>query len=216
MMDPAVATYGEENRLWTGDEARAFAASPPFRRSSPRARGTRARKLDWRRDGTHDQGPPGPYRLVDAESPARARGHRRRPDRGRRGYALAVRLLTDKSTYNTVEDVTGRMMALRSGDVLAGVLGIRRALRGYAGDVPSHIAVGDTIEVLNLGGILGRCTSENPDIGPPFQAEVLGSILTSPSSATASDALRTSGRTPLRPRTCSSAGSRWSTSRAPA
>jgi len=24
MMDPAVATYGEENRLWTGDEARAF------------------------------------------------------------------------------------------------------------------------------------------------------------------------------------------------
>jgi argininosuccinate synthase len=25
MMDPAVATYGEENRLWTGDEARSFA-----------------------------------------------------------------------------------------------------------------------------------------------------------------------------------------------
>jgi argininosuccinate synthase len=25
MMDPAVATYGEENRLWTGDEAKAFA-----------------------------------------------------------------------------------------------------------------------------------------------------------------------------------------------
>lgn len=25
LMDPAVATYGEENRLWTGDEARAFA-----------------------------------------------------------------------------------------------------------------------------------------------------------------------------------------------
>ena len=71
-------------------------------------------------------------------------------------------------------------MALRSGDVLAGVLGIRRALRGYAGDVPSHIAVGDTIEVLNLGGILGRCTSQNPDIGPPFKAEVLGSILSFP------------------------------------
>lgn len=96
------------------------------------------------------------------------------------GYALAVRILTDKSTYNTVEDVSGRMMALRSGDVLAGVLGIRRALRGYAGDVPAHIAVGDTIEVLNLGGILGRCTSINPDIGPPFKAEVLGAILSFP------------------------------------
>ncbi len=96
------------------------------------------------------------------------------------GYVLAVRILADKSTYNTVEDVTGRMLELRAGDVLAGTLGTRRALRGYAGVVPSHISVGDTIDVLNLGGILGRCTSMNPDIGPPFQAEVLGAVLAFP------------------------------------
>jgi hypothetical protein len=40
--------------------------------------------------------------------------------------------------------------------------------------------VGDTIDVLNLGGILGQCTSMNPDIGPPFRAEVLGAILAFP------------------------------------
>jgi hypothetical protein len=96
------------------------------------------------------------------------------------GYLLAVRILEDKSTYNTVEDVTGRMLSLRGGDVLAGTLGTRRALRGYAGVVPAHVAVGETIEVLNLGGILGRCTSANPDIGPPFKAEVLGAILAFP------------------------------------
>ena len=96
------------------------------------------------------------------------------------GRILAVRILTDKSSYNTVEDPSGRMMALRSGDVLAGTLGSRRALRGYAGEVPSHVAVGDTIEVLNLGGILGRCTSSNPDIGQPFKAEVLGAVLAFP------------------------------------
>jgi hypothetical protein len=96
------------------------------------------------------------------------------------GYVLAVRILEDKSTYNTVEDVTGRMLALREGDVLAGTLGTRRALRGYAGVVPSHVAVGDTIQVLNLGGILGQCTSVNPEIGPPFRAEVLGAILAFP------------------------------------
>ncbi len=96
------------------------------------------------------------------------------------GYVLAVRILSDKSAYNTVEDLAGRMVSLRSGDVLAGVLGSRRALRGYAGEVPSHIAVGDTIHVLNLGGILGQCTSENPDIGPPFSAEVLGAVLSFP------------------------------------
>ncbi|HEX9756092.1 MAG TPA: hypothetical protein VGA42_10325 [Gemmatimonadales bacterium] len=96
------------------------------------------------------------------------------------GYVLAVRVLTDKTTYNTVEDVSGRMVALRSGDVLAGTLGSRRALRGYAGEVPGHIAVGDVLDVLNLGGVLGRCTSLNPDIGPPFAAEVLGAVLSFP------------------------------------
>ncbi len=96
------------------------------------------------------------------------------------GYVLAVRILHDKSTYNEVEDLSGRMVKLRAGDVLAGTLGTRRALRGYAGIVPSRIAVGDTIEVLNLGGILGKCTSANPDIGAPFKAEVLGAILTFP------------------------------------
>ncbi len=96
------------------------------------------------------------------------------------GYVLAVRLLTDKNTYNEVEDLSGRMVALRAGDVLAGTLGVRRALRGYAGEVPKTIAVGDLINVLNLGGILGKCTSQNPDIGPPFDAEVLGAVLTFP------------------------------------
>ena len=96
------------------------------------------------------------------------------------GYVLAVRILEDKSTYNTIEDVTGRMLSLRGGDVLAGTLGTRRALRGYAGVVPPSLAVGDTVEVLNLGGILGRCTSVNPDIGSPFRAEVLGAVLAFP------------------------------------
>lgn len=96
------------------------------------------------------------------------------------GYILAIRLLEDKSTYNVLEDVSGRMVSLRAGDVMAGVLGSRRALRGYAGEVPPVLAVGDTIEVLNLGGIVGRCTSVNPDIGPPFKAEVLGAVLAFP------------------------------------
>ena len=35
------------------------------------------------------------------------------------GYVLAVRILEDKSTYNTIEDTTGRMLALRAGELLA-------------------------------------------------------------------------------------------------
>ena len=41
-----------------------------------------------------------------------------------------------KTVYNTIEDVHGRMIPLNDGDVVAGVLGTRRALRGYAGVVP--------------------------------------------------------------------------------
>jgi hypothetical protein len=96
------------------------------------------------------------------------------------GYVLAVRILHDKPSYNTVEDLSGRMVALRAGDVLAGVLGHRRALRGYAGVVPAQLAVGETIDVLNLGGILGQCTSASPENGAPFKGEVLGAILSFP------------------------------------
>jgi hypothetical protein len=96
------------------------------------------------------------------------------------GRILAVRIGSDKAVYNQVEDPTGRLIRLRSGDVLAGVLGARRALRGYEGEVPESVTAGDTIEVLNLGGVLGRCTAGNPDLGPPFTAEVLGAVLSFP------------------------------------
>ena len=96
------------------------------------------------------------------------------------GRVLAVRIGNEKAVYNQVEDPTGRLIRLRSGDILAGVLGARRALRGYEGEVPEELAPGDVIQVLNLGGVLGRCTAGNPDLGPPFEAEVLGAVLSFP------------------------------------
>lgn len=98
----------------------------------------------------------------------------------RDGYVLAVRIMADKAVYNQVEDPTGRFIRLRAGDVLAGTLGSRRALRGYEGAVPARLDPGDTVQVLNLGGVLGNCTAANPDLGPPFDAEVLGAVLAFP------------------------------------
>jgi len=92
------------------------------------------------------------------------------------GVVVAARVLDDKSTYNTVEDVHGRMMRVHKGDVVAGVLGAREALRGYAGRVPEAVEVGDVLHLLNLGGVIGECTSVNPDIGPPCRVEVLGAV----------------------------------------
>lgn len=95
----------------------------------------------------------------------------------REGDVIAVRILTRKSVYNTLELPTGRFSTLKPGDIIAGALGHRRALAGYAGKIPDKLATGDRINVLNLGGVLGHCTSVNPDIGPPFECEVLGQVL---------------------------------------
>lgn len=92
------------------------------------------------------------------------------------GSVIAVRALDRKMVYNEVEDVHGRMATVNEGDIIAGVLGERRALRGYTGIVPEKVAVGDTLHLLNLGGVVGLCTSANPDVGPPCRVEVLGQI----------------------------------------
>ena len=55
-------------------------------------------------------------------------------------------------------------------------LGHRKALRGYSGHLPADLSPGDTIQLLNIGGVLGVCDSANPDVGPPFDCEVLGTV----------------------------------------
>ena len=98
----------------------------------------------------------------------------------RAGTVVAVRVLDDKATYNQIEDVGGRMMKVNRGDVVAGVLGAREALHGYSGVVPTSVRVGDELHLLNLGGVIGQCTSANPGVGAAARVEVLGAILRFP------------------------------------
>lgn len=93
------------------------------------------------------------------------------------GNVLAVRALMEKSVYDRLELTTGRMAKINRGDVMAGTLGYRRALKGFVGTIPDSIHAGDTIHVLNLGGVLGVCIGMNPDVGSPLEVEVLGSVL---------------------------------------
>lgn len=96
------------------------------------------------------------------------------------GYVLAGRIHGTKSVYNTLEDCSGRMIPINEGDIVVGVLGHRDALKGYSGRVPESVSVGDTLQILNLGGVIGECTSNNPKVGAPFDFEVLGSVLVFP------------------------------------
>jgi hypothetical protein len=96
------------------------------------------------------------------------------------GTVVAVRVLDSKRVYNQLEDAAGRMRTVHEGDVVIGVLGSREALRGYSGVVPDTVHVGDILHLLNLGGVVGRCTSANPDVGAPSRVEVLGAVLRFP------------------------------------
>lgn len=96
------------------------------------------------------------------------------------GVLIAVRVLNNKSRYNQLELTSGRMATVAMGDVIVGALGHRNALRGYSGHLPTSLAKGDTIQILNIGGVMGICDSANPDVGPPFECEVLGTVLEFP------------------------------------
>jgi hypothetical protein len=94
----------------------------------------------------------------------------------RPGDVIAVRVLTDNATYNMLELPTGRLAKVNPGDVLLGVLGRRRALKGFVGDVPATVAAGDELHLLNLGGVIGSCTGHHSSLDDAIKVEVIGLV----------------------------------------
>jgi hypothetical protein len=90
------------------------------------------------------------------------------------GNAIVVRALSEKRVYSELELENGRMSKIFRGDILVGALGRRRALRGYVGDVPDGVRVGDIVSLLNLGGVIGSGAVSHNDLGAPVSCEVLG------------------------------------------
>jgi hypothetical protein len=96
------------------------------------------------------------------------------------GVLIAAEVLNSKSSYNTLELTSGRMARVKQGDVIVAALGHRKALFGYSGHLPEQLAPGDTVQLLNLGGVVGICDSFNPSHGTPFECRVLGVVLDFP------------------------------------
>lgn len=92
------------------------------------------------------------------------------------GDLVAVKLLNDHASYNRLELTNGRLAKLNQGDLIVGALGARRALKGFVGDVPQELTIGDELNLLNLGGVLGRCTGFHHEMGPPIRAEYMGAV----------------------------------------
>ena len=90
------------------------------------------------------------------------------------GDVVVVRALTDNATYGSLELITGRMARINPGDIIAGVLGYRRALKGFVGDVPPSIAAGDRLHLLNMGGLIGKCVGHDHRLSSAIEVEVIG------------------------------------------
>jgi hypothetical protein len=93
-----------------------------------------------------------------------------------RGTVCVVRALEEKRVYDRIELVTGRMAKVSRGDVIAGVLGERRALQGFAGVLPERLKVGEVLNILNIGGVIGKAVSYNLQYGQPLRVELLGTV----------------------------------------
>ena len=96
------------------------------------------------------------------------------------GVVIAAEVLNNKNTYNQLELTSGRMALVKKGDIVVAALGHRKALFGYSGHIPETVAVGDTLQLLNMGGVIGVCDSINASFGQPFDARVLGAVLDFP------------------------------------
>ena len=94
----------------------------------------------------------------------------------RSGDVIAVRALTDSATYNMLELPTGRLAKINPGDLLIGVLGRRRALKGFVGDIPTTVKAGDELHLLNMGGVIGCCTGHHSSLGDAIRLQVIGFV----------------------------------------
>ena len=94
----------------------------------------------------------------------------------RPGDVVAVRALTDSATYNMLELPSGRLAKINPGDLLIGVLGRRRALKGFVGDVPETVERGDKLHLLNMGGVIGLCTGHHSSLSDAISVEVMGLV----------------------------------------
>src|SRR5438445_9708620 len=73
------------------------------------------------------------------------------------GDVVVVKALSESVTYGNLELPTGRLAKINRNDILAGVFGKRRALKGFVGDIPAGVKAGDKLHLLNMGGLIGEC-----------------------------------------------------------
>lgn len=95
-------------------------------------------------------------------------------DAPKAGDVVVVRALSESVTYGNLELPSGRLAKINRNDRLLGVLGKRRALKGFVGDIPASVKAGDRLHLLNMGGLIGVCKGHHSSLSEAIEVEVLG------------------------------------------
>ncbi len=90
------------------------------------------------------------------------------------GQVVIVRAKGENPNYPDIELSDRSFSKIQAGDVIAGALGSRQALKGFVGYAPYRLRAGETLQILNLGGVMGRCVGGATELGDPIDVEVIG------------------------------------------
>jgi len=93
------------------------------------------------------------------------------------GLVIAVQALNSEAKNNVLETTHGRLGKLVTGDIVPAVLGKRRALKEYSGDIPTTLTVGDELYWLCESGLVGEIKGVNERWGVPMNVAVLGALV---------------------------------------
>ncbi len=95
----------------------------------------------------------------------------------RAGDLVLARVEEVNPVYPALELPDGSDVILEPGMTIVGALGSRRALHGFSGDVPHPLFVGQPIQLLNKGGVIGECTAFHRNLEWPTLLTYLGTII---------------------------------------
>lgn len=93
------------------------------------------------------------------------------------GAVVVVEALEIHPTYREVERADGSRVAIEPGDLVAGVLGARQALRGFSGYTPARLQPMDVLHLLNMGGVIGRAYGGHAQLGMPTRVRLVGGVV---------------------------------------
>jgi Ni2+-binding GTPase involved in maturation of urease and hydrogenase len=92
------------------------------------------------------------------------------------GAVIVVEALQHTGTNNVLDFANGRLGRLVEGDLIPAVLGKRRAMKEYSGDIPAEVKVGDILYLLCESGVCGEIAGINESWGQPLKVKVVGAV----------------------------------------